>query len=64
MTKRELLLAQIRTEKQWLTMLTSPNLTKEELGLPNYMSRRQAINDALDRILAYRAQLNQIDDAE
>ena len=62
MTKRELLLAQIKTEKQWLKMLTNSNITEEELGLPKHISRRQAIDDSLDRIISYKEQLNQIDD--
>ncbi len=61
MTNRELLLAQIKTEKQWLRMLTNLNITEEELGLPNHISRRQAVDDSLDRLLSYKRKLNQID---
>jgi len=61
MTKKELIFAQIQAEKLWLRILLDNSRSDSDLGLPKYITRRQAIDDSLDRIIKFRNQLKQLD---
>ncbi len=62
MTKRELLEQQIKTEKQWLDILLNKNYADDELGLPKHLTRKRAIDEALDQLIQLRNQTKSLKD--
>ena len=58
MTRLEILLRRIEIQKQWLWLLM--NLSDEELQLSASQTKREAIDEALDKLNSFLQELKKI----
>ncbi len=59
MTEQEFYESKIRALKQWLFLLM--NYPEDDLGLPEGLSKHDALDNALDQINYYRKLLKELD---
>lgn len=62
MTSKEFYESKIRALKQWIFLLM--NYPEDDLGLPKGMSKREALDNALDEINYYRNLIKLMEDDE